>query len=355
MLSKNVIRVIEITAIITSSLIIDSCHKSDGKQISQGGAGRNLIPVEAQIISPQLLRNKITTTGTLMANEEVQLRPEISGRVIGVYFEEGRRVQKGELLLKINDREIKAKLKQIEVQEKQAAIDEERNRQLFDINGISKEDFDKYQNSLQMVRAEKEALESQLAETEINAPFDGIIGLRYVSEGGYITPDILVASMQDIDPIKVEFSVPEKYAGLLKTGANIVVRVGDSEDSHQGLVYAVESKIDLDTRTIKARAKIPNPKGALIPGAFAKIEITLEEIPDAIVVPSESIVPQINGDMVYICRNGKASIIPVTTGIRTESGVQVTEGLSPLDTLITSGLLQVANGKGVQIKALKAN
>ncbi len=323
--------------------------------MSRGGGDRGMVPVEAQIIKPQLLRNRIFTTGTLLANEEVELRSEISGRVTGVFFQEGKRVKKGEVLVKINDRELMAQLKRKQVEEKQASDVELRQRKLFDNKLISQEEYDKYLNALEMVKADREAIESQLAETEVLAPFDGIIGLRYVSEGGYVTPDVKVASMQDIDPMKVEFSVPEKYAGLMKAGTALLLTIGDSREEYKGSVYAVESKIDQDTRTIKSRAKVPNPGETLIPGSFAKIEITLEEISNAIVIPSEAIIPEISGQVVYVCENGKAKSVPVKTGIRTEKDIQITEGLSADDTLIVSGLMQLADGKGVQIKSFKSN
>jgi membrane fusion protein, multidrug efflux system len=346
-----------LAASIVTILLLSSCNNGNSKQANRaGGAGnRALIPVEALVVQPQLLQDKIITTGTLLANEEVELRSEISGRVTGVSFTEGGRVKKGQLLVKINDRELKAQLTQKEVAEKQASDEEQRARKLYDIKGISQEEYDKILNALQMVKAEKEALESQLAETEITAPFDGIVGLRHISEGGYVTPDMSIATMQEIDPMKVEFSVPEKYTGQIKNGTEIVVLIGGSTEEHKGKVYAIESQIDLDTRTIKARAKIPNTQQSLIPGSFAKVDITLSEQPNAIIIPSEAIIPEIDGEKVYVCINGKANAIPVKTGIRTETGVEITEGLTINDTLIVSGLLQLANGKGVQIKSLKAN
>jgi membrane fusion protein (multidrug efflux system) len=343
------------SALISSILLFGSCSNGDSRQTNRGGGQGGLIPVEAVIVTPQLLHDKIVTTGTLMANEEVELRPEISGRVTGVFFEEGKRVKKGQLLVKINDSQLKAEFKQKEVAEKLALDNEERGRRLLDIKGISKEEYDKLKNALEMAQAEKEALQAQLDETEIVAPFNGVIGLRHVSEGGYVTSDMLVASLQETDPMKVEFSVPEKYAGQIKNGTKIIVRVGESASEHHGTVYAVESKIDLNTRTIKARAKIPNTDGRLIPGSFAEVEITLADYPDAIVIPSEAIVPEISGEKVYVCKDGKASAVPVTTGIRTDTRVQITRGLSAGDTLIVSGLLQIADGKGIQIKAIKAD
>ncbi len=344
-----------ILMLVGVTMLMFGCGKENGSQPGRGGAGRNLVSVDAVLAKPQLLLNTIFTTGTLLANEEVRLHPEMSGRVTGVYFQEGKHVEKGELLLKINDAELKAQLRRKQVEEQQASDEEGRRRRLFEIKAISQEEYDKSLNALRIVQAEREAIESQLAETEIRAPFAGKIGLRYVSEGGYVSSSVLIATMQDTDPMKVEFAVPEKYARLLKSGTEISVRVGEDEAGRTGTVYAVESMIDPDTRTIKARARIPNPDDQLVPGAFAKVEITLDQIPDAIVVPSEAVIPDIAGETVFICRNGKAVTAQVTSGIRTERGIQITKGLAPNDTVIVSGILQLTDGKGVQVKALRDN
>jgi len=339
-----------------SFLLVLACK--NGKSPTPGrGSGMQAAPlaVDAMVVQPQLLDNKIITTGTLLANEEVQLKPEIAGKVTDVLFTEGSRVSKGDLLLKINSGELEAQLKGKEIEEKQASDLESRARQLFEIKGISQQDYDKTANTLNMIKAQKEAIQAQLAKTEIVAPFDGIIGLRYVSPGSYVSTDMLVATLDDIDPVKVEFSVPEKYARQIKKGNAITALVGDSETEYKGTVYAVESKIDLETRTIKARAKIPNIKGNLIPGSFARVEIILEQLPKAIVVPSESIIPELNLEKVFICVDGKARSVPVKTGIRTETSVQIIEGLNPQDTLILTGLLQLSDGKKVQIEDLKNN
>jgi membrane fusion protein (multidrug efflux system) len=335
-------------------LLISSCNSGkDGPPGRGSGMGAAGVPVDVVVIEPQLLNNEIFTTGTLMANEEVELRPEVSGRVTGISFAEGSRVKKGDVLLRINDRELKAELKRKEFEEKEASDKEDRMRRLVELKGISQEEYDKAANALGMVRAEKEVIRSQLAKTEIVAPFDGMVGLRYVSEGSYVTSNMLVATMQDVDPIKVEFSVPEKYAKQISKGSEITVRVGDSEEEYQGSVYAVEAKIDPATRTMKARARIANPRGDLIPGSFAKVDITLEQLPDAIVIPAESIIPEMSGEKVFICVDGKARSVPVKTGIRTETGVQIVEGLNPQDTLVVTGLLQLTDDRAVQIKNLQ--
>jgi membrane fusion protein (multidrug efflux system) len=355
---RTIISFLAVTVLAFSGVILNGCGKDNGGQMNRGGggsSGRGAVPVEALIVQPQLLQNNILTTGTMLANEEVELRSEISGRVTGVFFEEGRRVRQGERLLKINDRELQAQLTRQEVEEKQAFDDEQRKRGLYESKLISREEYDKAVSGLKMTQAQKEAIRAQLAKTEIMAPFDGIVGLRHVSEGGYVTPNVLIATMQDTDPMKVEFSVPEKHARRLTPGTKVRVQIGDSRDLYAGVVYAVESKIDPDTRTMKARATIPNPGADLIPGSFARVEITLEELPDAIVIPSGAVIPRISDEIVYVCRGGKARSISVATGIRTDSGVQIVQGLAPGDTLIVTGLLQLADGKDVEIKARTGN
>lgn len=350
---NNLTRIVCTLSILAFIFINIGGCKEENKIAPRAGGGK--LSVTAVVVRTQSLENKIFATGSLLANEEVELRSEISGRVVGVFFEEGKKVKKGEILLKINDRDLKAQLTRKEVEEKQASDEEKRRLQLYKIKVISQEEYDNGVNTLKIIQAEKESIGAQLAKTEITAPFNGVIGLRYVSAGGYVSPSNLISTMQDVDPMKVEFSVPEKYAGKIRTGTEILVNAGDSPEEYKGIVYAVESKIDANTRTIKARARIPNPSGILIPGAFAKVKITLEELPNAIVIPSEAIVPEISGAKVYLCRNGQAKSVPITTGIRTERGVEITQGLTAGDTLIVSGLLQLADGRGVQIKTLKDN
>ena len=200
-----------------------------------------------------------------------------------------------------------------------------------------------------MIKAEREVIESQLAETEIVAPFDGVIGLRYVSAGSVISTNTLVATLQDIDPVKAEFSIPEKYAGKLKAGASVTIRVADNDDTFTGSVYAVEANIDPATRTLKARATVPNPNGRLIPGSFAKVELVLQKIDSALVIPTDALVPEIAGAKVYVSRGGSAESVPVQTGIRTDKTIEITDGLQPNDTLILTGLLQLTEGRPVQL------
>lgn len=330
--------------------VLAGCSKSQSDPRSRGGS--QALPVEALVITPQLFEDNIFTTGTLHASEEVELRPEISGRVVGVQFQEGKHVSQGDVLVKINDEELQAQLKRKKLEEKLAAEDERRKKALLDINGISQEEYDKSLNSLDMIKAEREVIESQIAKTQIVAPFDGVIGLRYVSEGSFITPTTRVATIQDLDSLKVEFSVPERYATQIHEGTRVMVQVGSSQEWREGIVYAAEAKVDQDTRTIKARAVLPYTDGHLIPGSFSKVKITLQQYPDAVMIPSGAVVPQLEGDFVFVCRNGSAHSVPVTVGVRTDRDVQITDGLTSGDTLITTGLLQLTEGKAVTLSTI---
>ena len=324
------------------------CGKKEASR-QQAGRGPTAMTVDAIVIRPTSLEDKIVTTGTLLSNEEVQLRPEISGRVTQMAIQEGSPVRKGQLLLKIDDRELQAQLKRKILEEKLASDEEQRRRALLDINGISREDYERSANTLNMLKAERELIEVQIAKTSIVAPFDGVVGLRTISEGGYVTSDKIVASIRDIDPMKVEFSVPEKYASRLKQGARVSVQVGEPPSVRSGEIYAIDREISQDTRTIRVRATIPNHEKDLIAGSFARIIIIVQRIENAIVIPSQAIIPELEGEKVFISRDGKAVPTRVQTGLRLEKTTQIVSGLAPNDTLVVTGLLQIGQGRPIQV------
>ncbi|MCI0708406.1 MAG: efflux RND transporter periplasmic adaptor subunit [Ignavibacteriae bacterium] len=318
---------------------------------SSGGVSRT--PVTVHIVKPETLDDKILTTGTLVANEEIELRSELSGKIVKIHFAEGGRVQKGDLLVKINDAEMQAQL-QREISRKDLAVKaEERQRQLIERSLISQEAYDAAKNELNSVNASIQLIGAQIAKTEIYAPFDGTIGLKYVSEGSYIAPTTRIATLQDTSPMKIDFSIPEKYSTQLKKNMPITFRVQGLSQTFNGTVYAIEPKIDQATRTILLRAMSPNPDGSLFPGAFAEVELIIQRIEEAITIPSEALIPDISGQRVFLFKNGQAESQQVETGIRTSTTVQVTKGITPGDTVITTGILQVRSGSPVQISVIQ--
>jgi len=308
--------------------------------------------VNGIIIKPKYLQNKIFSNGTLMSNEEVEIRSEITGKITQILFEEGKRVKKGELLVKINDAELQATLKKNKSRETLARDKEYRYRQLLEKNLTSQQEYDVALGELNSILADIEFTQAQIEKTEIRAPFDGIIGLRSVSVGSYISPQTKIATLQNINPMKVDFSVPQKYFGLIREGKTIYVRSSSTGKVYTGKIYAVEPKIDQNTRTVQARAIIPNERGELTPGAYVEIDIVLEEFNNAILVPSETIVPDFEGEKVFVYRNGKAVPQYITTGIRTEKEVQIISGLKAGDTLITSGIIQLKPNLKVKLNLM---
>ncbi len=270
--------------VMAQLLFFSGC--SAKKKFPSGGEGLKPITVGVTIIQPRSLDNKIIVNGNLIANEEVELRSEIPVRVVSINFEEGSRVSKGDLLVKIDDRELQAQLKKLQVDEKQARDDLFRKEKLLELKAVSQEEYDKSFNTLGIIRAQMEIVGVQISETEIYAPFSGLIGLRQVSPGGFVSSATLVSRLQQTNPIKIDFSIPEKYREKVRKGTRIQFSVAGIDSIFSGHVYAIEPKIDPATRNISLRASCPNRDGALMPGAFARLEILLENIRDALVVPS---------------------------------------------------------------------
>lgn len=306
------------------------------------------MPVRMQIVQTEKLGDRILTVGTILSNEEVDIRCEISGKVEKIYFKEGATVRKGDLLLKINDAEPQAQLVRGQYRQALAEQDAERQRQLFEKRLASQEEYDIAVNQLNIVKADIVIIQAQIAKTEIRAPFDGTIGLRYVSEGSYISPTTRITTLQDFDPVKVDFTIPEKYAAQVKRGDKIAFSVEGLPRKFEGTVYAVESRIDAATRTLHMRGLSPNPDGALIPGAFANVEIVFKE-KEKLTIPSFALIPELKGQKVFLYKNGKAASQSVEIGTRTDELIEVTHGVQAGDTLITSGILQLRPGMAVRL------
>ncbi|MEO1083969.1 MAG: efflux RND transporter periplasmic adaptor subunit, partial [Acidobacteriota bacterium] len=271
----------------------------------------------------------VQITGELRANEEVELRAEEDGRVVGLYFDEGERVRAGELLVKINDADLQAERRRIEVQRQLAAQREERTRTLLAEKTISQELYDEANGRLQVLDAELELIAARIDRTEIHAPFAGVVGLRQVSEGSYLTSSRAVATLQSLDPIKIDFAVPEKYAADVGPGATVELDVAGQAESFTGRVYAVEPRIDAATRTVQVRAQAPNPQRRLLPGAFVKVRLVLESSDDAVLVPSIALIPGLEATTVYVAEDGHAQPRRVKVGRRTADRVQILEGIKP--------------------------
>ncbi|MEG0039224.1 efflux RND transporter periplasmic adaptor subunit [Bacteroides sp.] len=311
--------------------------------------GKKVLNVNARIIKPQLLTDEIQISGSLLPDEEVDLSFETSGKVVEINFEEGSPVKKGQLLAKVNDRHLQAQLQRLVSQLKLAEDRVFRQNALLERDAVSKEAYEQVKTDLATLQADIEIIKANIALTELRAPFDGVIGLRQVSVGTYASPTTIVAKLTKVSPLKIEFGVPERYANQVRKGTNLTFSMPGELNTFHAKVYALESRVDQDTRTLSIRALYPNANGAVLPGRYASIQLKKDEIANAIAVPSEAIVPELGKDKIFLYQSGKAQPVEITSGIRTESQVQVVKGLSVGDTIIVSGTLQLRTGLPVTL------
>jgi membrane fusion protein (multidrug efflux system) len=319
---------------------------------TKGGKKPNKpVSVNVLLVKDTAFSNAIDITGTIDANEQVELRSETAGNITGIYFKEGTHVNKGQLLVRVYNQDQVASLKSVQVQIKLAEQTEYRNRILLQKEAVSKEEYETSLSSLNVFRSQADLIRAQIAKTEVRAPFSGIIGLRNISPGGYLSPSSSIATLVNMDPAKITFAVPEKYLSLIKTGSKIHFNIESSKENFIGTVYAIEPNLDITSRSITIRARSANPKGLLRAGSFAKINLTLEQVPKTIMVPTECVIPDIKTSKVFVVENGVATSRDVKTDVRTETKIQIINGLKAGDSLIVSGIIQLR--PGIPLKVIK--
>jgi membrane fusion protein (multidrug efflux system) len=342
---KKTLITVGVVVAIAALLIVPKLDlfKSKKGPAADAPRGPGKMAVEAITVRPSRLDNKLIVTGSVQANESLELKSEVSGKIASITFSEGKTVKKGEVLVLIHDEETRA---QLEKQKYNRKLNEEKD-------AISQEEYENALNRLNTTTADIKLLEAQLEKTRIKAPFEGRIGLRYVSEGSYISPSTVIATLYNINPAKIEFAVPGRYSTQVTAGKKIRFTIENDTTFFEGEVYAIEPRIDLETRTLRLRAVADNTSGRLLPGQFVKIDLILETLDDALLVPTEAVVPEQDGKKVFVLRNGKVAEVSITTGIRTEKSLEVLSGLQVGDTVLTTGILQLRSGMEVGISKMK--
>ncbi|GAB3255037.1 efflux RND transporter periplasmic adaptor subunit [Larkinella harenae] len=303
-----------------------------------GGRSGGPTAINAYVVISQNLKDEVVATGSLIAAEQVDIYPEISGRIVQLNIQEGRAVSQGTLLVKLYDGDLQAQLQKLKVVEENNRRIEERNKQLLERGGISQQEYDIIVTNLKGALADIEVTKAALRRTEIRAPFSGTIGLRNVSLGAVVTPNTLIARLQQTSSMKLDFSVPEKYGPSVKIGSTISFQIDGSDKVFNGSVYAVEPGVEEATRNLRIRARVANGSANLRPGTFAKVNLVINTS-NALVVPTQSVIPQTRGSQVVVIENGKAVFKDVKIGLRNANVVEVTQGLQPGDTVATSGLI----------------
>ncbi|MDR0973883.1 MAG: efflux RND transporter periplasmic adaptor subunit [Prevotellaceae bacterium] len=324
------------------------------QSINSGGAGgQRILNVDAVVIRPETLADDYSIKSRLLPDAQVDLTFQTSGQVTHIYFAEGTAVKEGDLLAKINDAPLQAQLERLQAQLPLAEDRLSRQSTLLEKDAVSKEAYEQVKTDLAVLHADIQQVRANIALTELRAPFDGVIGLRQVSEGAYATPSVVIAPLTKIAPLKIEFSVPEKYTNTLHVGTKVIFTIENDLETYEASVYAIDSKIDAETNTFGARALYANADKRIRPGRTANLTIRMWEEKDAIAIPTEAIVPEMGVAKVFLYKSGKAEPVTVTQGLRTAAQVQVIEGLQFGDTLIVSGTLQLRSGLPVRLDNVK--
>src|ERR1035437_2542847 len=319
----------------------------------QNQKGKAIKKEDAFIVKPSLLIDEINVSGSLMAFEEVNLMNEVAARVVMINLPEGKFVKKGTLLVKLFDEDLQSQLKKLQ---SQLAIQQQiykRQSELLKVNGITQNDYEQSGLQLNSLKADIEVEKTLIRKTEVLAPFDGVIGLRNISIGAIVSPATLLSTIRTANKIKLEFSVPEKNSSVISTGMKVKFNMSNTDKVYNATVIATEQGIDVGTRNLKVRALVNSSARELVSGAFANVTLRLSENHNALMIPTQTIIPEEESKSVIVARNGKAHFITVQTGIRKASDIEITNGLQPGDTIITSGLLFLKEGGKLQYATIR--
>jgi membrane fusion protein (multidrug efflux system) len=354
-------------ALFIITLFISACGSKDKKnngQPAQGGQQKQPpLAVEAMIASTKVLNFEIEVPGSLLANESTEIHPEISGRLVLLNVKEGSMVSKGTLLAKLYDGDLQARInslnvqqKKLEVQLKIAQQNEDRSAKLLKIQGISQQDYDMSLLQVNNITADIGVIQAQIGEiranmtkTNIYAPFSGKIGLKNISPGSFVTPSTIMTTISQVNQLKLQFNVPEKYGSAVKKGQEVEFTVDGSQKIFNASIIATEDAVEESTRSLAVRALVKGIDPALIPGAFAKIKIVLGKNEEAIMAPNNAIIPQGRKKLIYLFKTNKAASTEITTGVRDSLNIQILTGVNKGDTVITTGLLFLKPGSDVKI------
>jgi membrane fusion protein (multidrug efflux system) len=338
--------------LIITSLFIVSCG-SKKQKIGPGSASGGKTPppmrVDVYVVKAEPFQEDIEVPGTILANEVAEIHPEVSGRIVQLNVAEGKYVGKGTLLAKLFDGDLRAQLNKLRVQLSIAEKTEERQQQLLKIQGISQQDYDLSLLQVNSLKADIGILQATISKTEVRAPFSGKLGLRTVSPGAYVTPQSVIAVINQVDQLKLDFTVPEKYTDQIKVGQLVNFGFEGSGKRLGAKIIATESNVTENTRSLKVRAQITGKDERLIPGAFAKVTLSFDPDPNALLVPTQAILPQARGKKVILYKGGSAVFADVVTGVRDSSRVQVTDGIKAGDTVVVTGLLSVRPEAKIQV------
>ena len=319
----------------------------------QGAQPAPALSAEAFVVTPTVLNASVLVAGTLLPYEETEIHPEVAGKVVRLSINEGGFVRKGTLLVKLFDDDLQAQLNKLNVQLQIAEKTRDRQDQLLKIGGISQQDFDLTFLNVSTIKADMEILRAAIDKTTIRAPYDGVLGFKNISMGAYITPQTIVTTINQVNKLKLEFSVPEKYTNQVKVGNYVDFTTETSPKKYRGRIIATESSITQESRSLKILALVENVDKKITAGGFANVTFNLGENAEAMMIPTQAIIPQARDKNVIVYKGGEAQFNIVTTGIRDSSKVEIIKGLSFGDTILITGLLSIKPESKIKISSFK--
>ncbi len=353
MQKKNIAR---LAYLVLAGVLVYFIWSSFFKTNTTTEAGNAAVPagpppstVKVEIVQASNFDVLVFATGTLVANQEVALTTETAGKIVQLNLQEGEQVNKGQLLLKLNDADLQAQLSKLKTRLKEFQSRDTRQKALLDKGAISQEEYELFETEKQGVTADMDLVNAQIGKTEIRAPFSGRVGLRYVSLGAFVNQNANIAQLVNAEPMLVDFAVPERYASMVSQGTLILLTVENQSDTFKAKVIAVSPSIEANSRTLKLRARLEGGHSTLVPGAFARVELRLRQLEDALLIPTRSVVPELKAKKVFLIKNGLVTPTYIETKERTANRIRVSSGLQAGDTLITAGILKVRPGQQVNV------
>ena len=337
-------------------LLISSCGSKAKQeaQAQQNRGPRGPMKVEGYIVQTKPVSEQLQVPGTLVAEDETQIHPEVAGRITGLYIKEGAYVSKGTLLAKLYDADLQAQKHKLQIQLQIQQQTANRHQQLLNIGGISKEDYETTVLNVSNTKADLDVIQTSIQKTEIRAPFSGKLGLKLVSPGAYVTTTSVITSIQKTNSLRIDFDVPEKYAQQMKKGDIINFQTDASgKKIFSATVFATESGIAEASRTLTIRATVIGNETGLIPGGFVKVNLVFNSNPAALMVPTQAIIPQARSKQIIIYKGGAAKFVDVTTGVRDSTNVEIVNGVQKGDTIITTGLMSLKPNMKVAIRKVE--
>jgi len=331
-------------------LSLQSCGGSEGAEEGQDRrSGPSTTSVRGVLADTMEVANEIIVPGTFEAFEQLNITPELPGLIRVINFSEGQVVSRGDLLISMDDREMVSEIRKLELEIELAKEERVRAERLHRIQAISEEELQRLKNTESTLRAEKELLEVRKSKLNVYAPFTGQIGLRHISEGNFVSPGDRIATLHQLNPIKLDFEVPETIIEQIGVGTEVSFTLVGGTTPYTAEIYAVEPGINPQTRTMRMRAEVPNTAGRFLPGRFAQVVLRSDVNPAAVMVPSEAVLPVLDGQQIFISKNGISEAVKIETGIRTANAVEIKYGISAGDTVITTGLMSLSEGAELKV------